>query len=426
MITDLAHTRYSAAYLEQISAYQWLNDFRSKNLTVFNQNGFPNSRQEEWRYTNLAALSKTLYQPSQQRTLSETALAAVRIPDTWAVVLINGHFSAEHSDLTDLPAGLSISSFQQALANPALVDLLGKAVSAEEHGLIAFNNAWFTDGVVISVAENMQISKPVQIIHLVSETQALAATRQLIKLEQQASLSIIESYAGHVEQYLTVSVNECFLAEHAQLNWYKLQSEAAAATHFGGTYVKQAAESHFNHHNFALGGLLARSEIHTDLSTASECSLNGLYLGKNRQHFDNHTRINHLKPKAISREYYKGVLDHRARGVFQGRIVVAEDAQQTDSSMDNKNLLLSADAEIDTKPQLEIYADDVKCSHGVSVGQLDEQAIFFLQARGIAPENAKEILTFAFANELVDKVEHPALQHWLRLQVLEQFPSIKL
>ncbi len=169
--------------------------------------------------------------------------------------------------------------------------------------------------------------------------------------------------------------------------------------------------------------MLARSDIHADLDQAAECDLNGLYLGVKRQHIDNHTRIIHLKPHGISRELYKGVLDDRARGVFQGRVIVAEDAQKTDSQMNNRNLLLSDDAEADTKPQLEIYADDVKCGHGVTVGQLDEKSIFYLQSRCVDEETARNMLTFAFANEMVDKVKIKALHDMILEQVLMRFPQ---
>ena len=213
------------------------------------------------------------------------------------------------------------------------------------------------------------------------------------------------------------------LAQNADLTLYKMQCESEKAYHFGGTYVKQARDARFTHHNFAFGGLLARCDIHTDLDHASECELNGLYLGVKRQHIDNHTRINHLKPNAISREFYKGVLDDRARGVFQGRVIVAEDAQKTDSQMNNRNLLLSDDAEVDTKPQLEIYADDVKCGHGVTVGQLDEKSIFYLQSRCIDEETARNMLTFAFANEMVDKIKIKSLHDMVLEQVLVRFPQ---
>jgi Fe-S cluster assembly protein SufD len=235
--------------------------------------------------------------------------------------------------------------------------------------------------------------------------------------------SVIETFAGLDNAYLSAAVTEVFVGANADVTLYKMQCESEKAYHFGGTYVKQSRDARFIHHNFAFGSLLARCDIHVDLDYASECELNGLYLGVKRQHIDNHTRINHLKPHAISRELYKGVLDDRARGVFQGRVIVAEDAQKTDSQMNNRNLLLSNGAEVDTKPQLEIYADDVKCGHGVTVGQLDEKSIFYLQSRCIDEETARNMLTFAFANEMVDKIKIKALHDRVLEQVLVRFPQ---
>jgi len=251
----------------------------------------------------------------------------------------------------------------------------------------------------------------------------MATTRNIIIADEMAEAKIIETFVGIDNAYLTAAVTEVFVGSNADVTLYKMQSESDKAYHFGGSYIKQARDARFTHHNFAFGGLLARSDIHVDLDHASECELNGLYLGVKRQHIDNHTRINHLKPYAVSRELYKGVLDDRARGVFQGRVIVAIDAQKTDSQMNNRNLLLSDDAEADTKPQLEIYADDVKCGHGVTVGQLDEKSIFYLQSRCVDEETARNMLTFAFANEMVDKVKIRGLHDMVLEQVLARFPQ---
>jgi Fe-S cluster assembly protein SufD len=292
--------------------------------------------------------------------------------------------------------------------------------------LLGFNAAWFSDGVYIDIAAGYRLAQPIQIINVVSVVDALAATRNLIILHKQAEAEVIESFIGNVDSYFSSVVNECFIEDNAQLSLYKLQSEAEQAVHISTNSIKQQPYSRFKHHNFALGGLVARTDIVCDLLTASECDLNGLFLGRQRQVTDTQTRINHLKPHGISREYYKGVLDQRARGIFQGRVTVAQAADKTDSQMQNRNLLLSAEAEVDSKPQLEIYADDVKCSHGLTVGQLDEQAIYFLQARGLDEAAARNILTFAFANEMVDKVENAELKALLNAQLLRHFPDVKL
>lgn len=406
----------------------WLQQFRDQGLQAFEAHGFPNLRDEEWRYTNLSLLNKTLFKPTESQAVDSAWLDAYRLENAWSVVLLNGRFAPGLSRLSGLPAEVSIQSFKDALQSQPerLQQRLGKAVNHSEHSLVAFNAAWFADGVVIEVAAGHQMAQPLQILHVVTEAEALAATRNLWLVNDRAEAALIETYVGGVDSYFAAAVNECFLEANAGLHLYKVQIEADKAAHFGGTYVKQAPDSRLRHHNFAFGGLLARSDVRSDLDMAAECHLNGLYLGSNRQHLDNHTRINHLKPQGVSREYYKGVLDQRARGVFQGRVVVAEDAQQTDSEMNNRNLLLSSDAEVDTKPQLEIYADDVKCSHGVTVGQLEDKSVFYLQSRGIEEDAARNILTFAFANEMVDKVENAELKALLLRQLLARFPTMSL
>jgi Fe-S cluster assembly protein SufD len=301
---------------------------------------------------------------------------------------------------------------------------LGAAVQPDEHSFVAFNNAWFTDGVLIHVPAKQVLAKPIQILHIVTQADVLATTRNVVIVDELAEATLIETFvATESLAYLSAAVTEVFVGPNAQLTAYKLQAESDKAYHFSGTYIKQACEARFIQHNFEFGGLLARSDTHSDLEQAAECTLNGLYSGINRQHIDNHTRINHLQPHAISRELYKGILDDRARGVFQGRVVVAEHAQKTDSQMNNRNLLLSSDAEVDTKPQLEIYADDVKCGHGMTVGQLDEKSVFYLQSRGVDAETARNMLTFAFANEMVDKITFKSLHDQVLAQLLTRFPQ---
>lgn len=406
----------------------WLRQLRAEGLAAFAERGFPNNREEEWRYTNLSVLNKTQFAPAAEQGVDAAWLQSYRLEDAYSVVLVNGHYAAGLSTLAGLSDGVSIRSLAKVLEeNPdSVAGKLGQGVASGEHNLVAFNNAWFGDGVIIEVAAKQQLDKPVQILHVVSGANALAVSRNLFIISDQAEAEIIETYVGNADSYFTASVNECLLGNNAGLTLYKTQLEAVKAQHFGGTYVKQAPDSRFVHHNFALGSLLARSDIHSDLDKASECNLNGLFVASGRQHLDNHTRINHLKPHGVSREFYKGVLDNKARGVFQGRVIVADGAQHTDSEMNNRNLLLSADAEVDTKPQLEIYNDDVKCSHGVTVGQLEEKSVFYLQSRGVDAETARNILTFAFANEMVDKVENAELKGLLLKELLERFPAMSL
>ncbi|CAG1771995.1 partial FeS cluster assembly protein SufD, partial [uncultured bacterium] len=317
--------------------------------------------------------------------------------------------------------GLIVASINTQLNT--ISEHFGQAVDYTEHGFIAHNTANFTDGIFIHVAANLVLEKPIQILHIVTQAESLASTRNIIVSETCSEAKIIETFIGADIAYLSANISEVFVKDNANLTLIKLQAESDKAYHVGGTYIKQANNARFTHHNFAFGSLLARSDIHSDLNDGSECELNGLYIGIKRQHLDNHTRINHSKPHGISRELYKGVLNDRARGVFQGRVIVEENAQQTDSTMNNRNLLLSDNAEADTKPQLEIYADDVKCSHGVTVGQLEDQSIFYLQSRGIDELSARNMLTFAFANEMVNKINIPALHDLVLQEVLKRFPQ---
>jgi Fe-S cluster assembly protein SufD len=406
----------------------WLEEQRLKALSQFSEQGFPSSHEEEWRYTNVSAIEKKKFSPTINKTKNLVDiewLKLYQLQEAWSVVLVDGHFSAELSSLEDLPVDVLVMGMADALQKlpETLENYINQAVTIDENSFIAFNTAWFTDGLFVSVNAKRILEKPIQVLHVATQQDVLAATRTVIILDKMAEASIIETYVGYDNAYLSSTVTEVFVGQNAHLTLYKMQCESEKAYHFGGIYVKQDRDAHFTHHNFAFGALLARSDIHTDLDHASECELNGLYLGVKRQHIDSHTRINHIKPHGISRELYKGVLDDRARGVFQGRVIVAKDAQQTDSQMNNRYLLLSDDAEADSKPQLEIYADDVKCGHGVTVGQLDEKSIFYLQSRCIDEEAARNILTFAFANEMVDRVKIKVLHEMILEQVLIRFPQ---
>ncbi|WP_305907612.1 Fe-S cluster assembly protein SufD [Methylomarinum sp. Ch1-1] len=433
MSVEQAINRYTADFqdiVEQLpgQSLSWLRDFRAEALTEFSGRGFPSIHEEEWRYTNVSAIEKkrfTSVLTADSAEIDASEIEKHRLQDAWTVVLVNGRFAPQLSDLEGMADEVTVIGMADALETDAerVRKYLGQAVAHTEHGFVAFNGAWFSDGIFIHVPAKTTLTKSLQILHVVSQPELLATTRNLLVVDAMAEAQVIETYVGADQAYLTATVSEVFVAENAGLTLYKMQTESDKAYHFGGTYVKQARDSRFRHDNFAFGGLLARNDIHSDLDVASECDLNGLYLGGKRQHLDNHTRINHLKPHGISREQYKGVLAQRSRGVFQGRVVVAEDAQKTDSEMNNRNLLLSDDAEADTKPQLEIYADDVKCAHGVTVGQLDEKSIFYLQSRSIDVETARNMLTFAFANEMVNKIKIKSLHDLVLAHLLRRFPQ---
>ncbi len=397
----------------------WLEDLRQQAKSQFEATGFPASNLEDWRYTNVSAIAKNEF--SIAKFVEDVDFDAVESGSAFHFVFVDGYFREE---LSNLPEDITVCSINDALKNHAdLLQAKFNQAIQNSHGFIDFNTANFTDGLFVHIPKNTILEKPLQIIHIATQ-EAILPTRHVVILDENAKAELIEMFVSpETHAYFTNSVAEIFVGENANLTLYKVQQEGENAYHFGGTYVQQAKHARFTHHNFALGSLLARSDIVSDLETAAECELNGLYLGSQNQHLDNLTRINHKQPHGISREFYKGILNDNARGVFQGRIVVAENAQKIDSQMNNRNLLLSENAEVDTKPQLEIYADDVKCSHGVTVGQLDEKSIFYLQSRGIDEETAKHILTFAFANEMVEKITIPSLRDAVFNLLLTRFPE---
>lgn len=408
-----------------------LNAKRQAAMAQFSANGFPSPREEEWKYTNVSPIEKKRFKPlisgyGAANSVNRDWLQSWRLADTWSLVLVDGHFCRELSVLNGLPAGVTVTAMAEALRDcpEPIAKLLGMPSAREPHGFIAFNMAFFSDGALIDVAPAVRLDKPLHLIHVSTRPEGLSNVRSLIVLGENAKATVVETFAGSPEaSYLTSAVTEIHIGANAELDHYKLQSETDKAFHFGGIYVVQERSARFRQHNIAFGGLLVRNEIHSELRRAAECWMNGLFLASRRQHVDNHTLIHHAEPSGISRENYRGVLADRARGVFQGRIVVHSRAQKTDAAMNNRNLLLSEDAEIDTKPQLEILADDVKCAHGVTVGQLDPESVFYLESRGVDRVSARNMLTFAFANEMVEKIELLSLRTLVQEQLLMLLPQ---
>lgn len=409
----------------------WLNALREEALANFSGSGFPSPREEEWKYTNVSPIEKKLFKPligqaSYADSPNRDWLDSYRLADAWTLVVVDGHFFRDLSALEGIPEGVIASGLAETLEkHPERVEAcLGTVCSKEKHGFIAFNTAFFSDGVFVDVPADVALEKPLQLIYISTRPEGLSNTRSFIALGENARASVVETYAGSADQaYLTAAVTEVRVGGNAELDLYKVQSESDKAFHFGGIYVVQERSARFQQHNLAFGGLLVRNEIHTELRKGAECLMSGLFLASRRQHVDNHTLIHHAEPYGVSREVYRGILADRARGVFQGRIVVHPDAQKTDAEMNNRNLLLSEDAEIDTKPQLEILADDVKCAHGVTVGQLDPESVFYLESRGVDEQSARNMLTFAFAHSMVEKIALDSLRALVQTQLLNLFPQ---
>ncbi len=352
-----------------------------------------------------------------------SALALGELP-CHLLVFVDGRFDPTYSIIGALPDGVSIRSLREVLEQDAarLEPLLA---GEPAHAFAALNLAFMADGVVIELARGA--------VRRAADPPALCRERggdvrhyrNLIVAGENAQATVVEHYAGtEGAAYLTNAVTTIAAQANSNIEHYKLQQESAKAFHIAGIHATQARDSRFTSHSIALGGAIARNDITTRLAAeGAECTLNGFYMVGGRQLVDHHTRIDHAMPRGTSREFYRGVLDGAARGVFNGKVVVHPDAQHTDAEQSNHNLLLSKTAEVDTKPQLEIFADDVKCAHGATVGQLDDNMLFYLRSRGIEPEVAKALLIYAFAHDIIGRIRLDPLKRHIERHLISMLPE---
>jgi Fe-S cluster assembly protein SufD len=390
-----------------------LHRLRQAAVERFAALGFPTLDDEEWRFTNLAPLTRTRFRLAGRRPLSAARLEQLAIPigDCTRLVFVNGFFAPELSAVKELPAGAVAGSLAEALRNhPEKVDPhLARYAAYEEHPFTALNTAFVQDGAFLFIPKGKVVAEPIHLLFISTAENgpAVSHPRSLILVGENSQVRLVESYVGaEGEVYFTNAVTEIVAEQNAVVDHYKVQRESLSAFHVATLQVQQHQSSTFANHAFTLGGGLVRNEINAVLNAEGcECTLNGLYLAGGRQLIDNHTVIDHAMPHCASHELYKGILDGQAHGVFNGKIWVRPDAQKTDAKQTNQTLLLSEDATINTKPQLEIYADDVKCTHGATVGQLDAESIFYLRSRGIALAEARSLLTYAFANDIIRRVK---------------------
>ena len=394
-----------------------LHRARQRGFAAFAAHGFPTTAEEEWRFTSVAAIAATQFVP----VVSGAGAAPVDIRP-WAIaggiqlVFVNGRFAPALSTMGQLPRGVQVGSLADAFStDPSLEirEFSGESVGARD-AFASLNTAFLTDGAYIAVARGVTLEQTVHILSLAAPGRdpLLVIPRHLIVAGEGARLNVLETYAGlGAGGFLTDAVTEIRVGSGAVVEHDTLQVEGPAAYHVGTTHVTLGAGSSFTSNAITLGGALVRNNV-SALFTGeeAECTLNGLSLGTGTQHIDNHTVIDHAVPRCRSHELYKAVLDGSARGVFNGKIFVRQDAQKTDAKQTNRTLLLSDEATIDTKPQLEIFADDVKCTHGAAVGQLDEEQVFYLRSRGIGEAEARDLLTFAFATDVINRVHAGALR----------------
>jgi Fe-S cluster assembly protein SufD len=405
------------ALLEQSGAAQnppWLYPIRQAGLARFAQLGFPTLKDEDWRFTNLEPLARLPFKPVGETALPQAVsldsfpfsnLAAYRL------VFVDGHFAPELSTTGPAPNGCTVSSLADALQTKGtLVEShLAQYAGQDDNPFAALNNALFHEGAFVHVPADQEMPGPVHLLHITTapDKGSTFHPRHLILAEAGSRLTLLESHVSEVETaYFKNIVTELVAGENAVVEHCKFQDESTNAYHLAALHARLNRASQFWSHSIATGARLSRNNIRTHLGGEGlECVLNGLYLTGDDQLADHHMIVEHASPNCASHEYFNGILDDRSRGVFHGRILVRREAQKTDAKQTNKNLLLSDAATANTKPQLEIYADDVKCTHGATVGQLSEDAIFYLQSRGIGPETARRMLIHSFAGEIIERIQ---------------------
>ncbi|MEO8562924.1 MAG: Fe-S cluster assembly protein SufD [bacterium] len=416
---------------DQSDAPEWARSLRLSAITRFEALGFPSTANEDWHFTSVAPIAErefsVLAPPTHDVTAAQLAPFSFGSSDWHTLVFVNGRFDAELTGVAGLPDGVTLLPLQRAFDElPLLVEqYLGKVARFEGETFTALNTAFLGDGAVVHVAKDVEVARPIHLLFVsdASARDGAAQPHNLIVLDRSAKATVIETYAGLGDgSYFTNAVTEAVVGDGATLTHLKLQRESAHAHHVGTLDVRQARDSHLVSFSFATGAALSRTNIYTELrGEGCGATLNGLYLGDGNQHIDHQTRIEHVEPNCYSRELYKGILDGSAHGVFNGKVYVHPEAQKTDGKQTNNTLLLSEKAQIDTKPQLEIFADDVKCTHGATVGRLDETSLFYMKSRGINARTARELLTYAFAADVLETIELVEVREGLEAATLARY-----
>jgi Fe-S cluster assembly protein SufD len=399
-----------------------LHAHRRDAMAWFQERGFPTIREEEWRFTNVSPIAAVPFVPAprgEAPAVKDIRRFLFEEVKTSRLVFVNGIFSPELSRLRSLPEGVKAGSLAGALESDTdtVLQHLLQQVPFDRNGFTALNTAFARDGGFVSVPDGTVVEEPIHLLFLATGDGEpfFAGPRNLIVVGRNSSLPIVESFVSLANNsYFTNVVSEFVLGENALVEHDKLQMESAEAYHVSTTHVHQRGTSNFTSNSIAFGGRLVRNDLSAHLDGEGvECTMNGLSVAAGDQLVDNHTTIDHAMPNCSSHELYKSILDGNSRGVFNGKIIVRKDAQKTDAKQTNRTLLLSDEATIDTKPQLEIFADDVKCTHGATVGQLDEEQLFYLRTRGLGEVAAKDILTYAFASDVIQKVHIDPLREQL-------------
>lgn len=434
MVTELARPEnYQPGFIALKKAkpsVAWVELVRESAMDRFETLGFPTVHNEEWKYTNLAQLGRENFLPATvESQVTSSEIDRFRVPETSGshVVLVNGLFRDDLSQVQNLERVVVVDLFAaiaDARYNSIVRNFLARNANYVDSALTALNTAFLQSGVFVLIPQDAKVESPVHITFVAdpSEPRAASFPRVLVVAEENSSAKLIESYVSTSDAvYFSNAVVEVVVGEGARLEHFRLQEESRQAFHIATTSVELGRGSSYDSTTINLGARLLRHDISVVMDhEGAECWVDGLYVVGQDQHSDTHSLIDHKQPHCNSHQLYKGLLDGNGRAVFNGKVFVREGAQKTDALQTNKNLLLSPQARIDTKPQLEIYADDVKCAHGAAVGQLDQDQLFYLEARGISPALGKSVLTYGFAEEVIGKIGIESIRTQLDQAVMKQ------
>ena len=436
MVTELATQKNSfheaLLALQESAPADWLRRLRANAMERFEELGFPTPKDEEWKYTNVAPLARIGFTPLpfEEPPTAENDFAGFGIAETRdsQLVFVNGRLRDDLSSLTAIPSEVVVVDLSQAIADRRYSEIarehLARHADFVRNGFTALNTAFINQGAFVYIPKGVTVDVPLHLLFISDPTEPnkLSSPRVLVVAEENSNATLIESYLSAQDApYLTNAVVEVVLKDGARLEHYKVQREGAQAFHIATTVADLGASSSYDTTTITFGAQLSRHDIHVTMDhEGAECWVDGLYLVTAAQHTDTHSVIDHRKPHCTSHQLYKGILDGKSRAVFNGKIFVRHDAQKTDAMQTNKNLLLSNEARVDTKPQLEILADDVKCAHGAAVGQIEEDELFYLKTRGIHPDLARNLLTYGFAEEVIGKIKIESIRSQLDEAVLNR------
>ena len=416
-------TQQLESYLESFSEFEklavghdlpWLRKLRREAFARFCEVGFPTTHDEDWRFTNVSAIAQTAFRLARNGRVqvSRQQLEPYRIAGVASqLVFVNGRFARELSSLNSLPDGVKVSSLAGEISSNhgAIEPHLGRYLDIRRDAFCALNTAFVEDGAYVHFPRGTLVEEPIYLLFVSTgdDAPSMSHPRNLIVAEEDSQATFVEDYVSPDSgAVFSNTVTELVAGDHTVLSHYMIEREHKQAFNISTLRIQQERSTNVVSHSVLLGGALVRNNVHPVLAgEGGECLINGLFIGNGGQHLDNYMLVDHASPRCSSRQFYNGILDEHAHGVFHGRIIVHKDAQKTDAKQTNRNLLLSDDAQIDTKPQLEIYADDVKCTHGATIGQIEGDALFYLRSRGIDEVSARKLLLFAFAGECLDRMK---------------------